>query len=222
MNRARIYIYLVLLLLLTGCSWHDEVDIWPLAFYRHDREKQETRLDLLTSIYSYRDTPEQTSHAFRPFFVGEFPKDKKFMQMLFLWPLGYLHRKPDDTKIWLLPFYYYRDIKRPELGERDFDWFFLPFCTFGGIDTREGNYLYMALWGNMRGLLGYDEISATPFPFYVKARDGEYRTRAYLWPLLRFGDGGGKKFRFYCFVYSYYEKEGKFRRRSLPVAFYSL
>ena len=48
----------------------------------------------------------------------------------------------------------------------------------------------------------------------VKARDGEYVTRGYMWPFFRFGDGGGKKFRFYCFFYSYYELEGKFKRRS--------
>ncbi|HNZ66940.1 MAG TPA: hypothetical protein PKM32_06175, partial [Planctomycetota bacterium] len=191
-----------------------ELDAWPFVYYEKDAEKQETSLDILTSFYSYRDNPKETTYAFRPFYIGEFPKDKDFMQMMFLWPFGYWNSKPDDQKIWVLPFYYYRDIKNPELGERDFDWFFLPFIAAGGADTYEGSYMYMTLWGNVKGLFGYDEIKATPFPFYVQARDGEYKTKAYMWPFFRFGEGGGKKFSFYCFVYSNYEKEGKFRRKS--------
>lgn len=216
-------ILLLLLLCAIGCQVSEELDIWPLVYYERDDEKQETQLDLLGPIYSYRDTPTETTHAFRPFFIGEFPKDKDWMQMLFLWPLGYFRQDPNDTKIWVMPFYYYRDIKRPELGERDFDWFFLPFAAFGGTDTREGSYLYLGFWGNVKGLLGYDEIKLTPFPFYVEAHEGEYVSKGYLWPLFRFGDGGGKTFRFYAFFYSYYEKEGKFRRRSYlwPIIHYN-
>ena len=216
MSHFRIYLIVIAAVAsgLIGCSSTEEVDLWPLVFYEHDRDKKETRLDLLTFLYSYHDTPQQTTHAARPFFVGEFPKDKELLQLLFLWPFGYLRQEPNDTKVWVLPFYYYRDIERPELGERDFDWFFLPFAAFGGTDTKEGSYLYMTVWGNMKGLLGYDEIKATPFPFYVEARDGAYVTRGYLWPFFRFGEGGGRKFRFYCFMYSSYDWEGKFQRRS--------
>ena len=200
------------LLIITGCQTTQELDIWPLIYY--EKNKEETQLDLLTSIYSYNDNPKQTTHSFRPFFVGEFPKEKELMNLLFLWPFGYYRQRPDDKKIWLLPFYYYRDRKDPDFGERDFDWFFLPFMAFGGTDTNEGKYLYMTVWGNLKGILGYDEITLTPFPFYVKAKDGDYVTRGYLWPFFRFGDGGGKRFRFYCMLYSEYDKEGKFKRRS--------
>jgi hypothetical protein len=209
--------------LLSGCHLGDEVDLWPLVFYERDQEKQESRLDVLGPLYSYQSTPEGDSHAFRPLFVGEFPKDKEYTQMLFLWPLGLFRQEPGQTRIWVLPFYYFNDLKRPEAGERDFDWFFLPFAAFGGVDTKEGAYLALLGWGNIKGLLGYDEIELRPFPFYVKARDGEYETRGYLWPFFRFGDGGGKHFRFYCMLYSYYEKEGKFRRRSYlwPIIHYN-
>jgi hypothetical protein len=199
---------------LTGCQSLEELDIWPLAYYEHDPEKQKTRLDLLGPLYSYQDAPEGTSYAFRPIFVGEFPKDREFSEMLFCWPLGLFRQEPDQTRIWVLPAYYYNDRKRPEMGERDFDWFFLPFFAFGGTDTQEGSYLELLGWGNIKGLLGYDEIELRPFPFYVKARDGEYVTRGYLWPFFRFGEGGGKHFSFYCFLYSSYEKEGKFSRRT--------
>ena len=204
---------LFLFLALTGCSTK-EVDIWPIVYYERNEGKKETQLDLMMSLYSYRGTPQESTHAFRPFFVGEFPKDRDLVELMFFWPFIYARLEPNDSKIWVMPFYYYRDIKRPDFGERDFDWFFIPFAAFGGIDTKEGNYLYLTVWGNIKGLLGYDEITMTPFPFYVKARDGEYVTRGYLWPFFRFGEGGGKKFSFYCFFYSDYQKEGKFRRRS--------
>ncbi len=212
------WIYILLLgflgLFLSGCSTTKELDLWPIVFYEHNAEKQETRLDLLTSIYSYQDNPQMKSHAFRPLFVSESPKDQDVTELMFAWPFIYYRKEPDDTKIWVLPVYYYRDIRRPDFGERDFDWFFLPFITLGGVDTKEGAYMYMTFWGNIKGLLGYDEITMTPFPFYVKARDGEYVTRGYLWPFFRFGDGGGKHFRFYAFLYSEYDFEGKFQRRS--------
>ena len=206
--------FTVTLMAIAGCHTTDELDIWPLVYYQQDAKKQETKLDILGPLYSYRDTPQETTHAFRPFFVGEFPKDREFTQMLFLWPLGLFRQEPEQTRIWVMPFYYYNDKQRPELGERDFDWFFLPFAALGGVDTKEGAYLSLLGWGNVKGLLGYDEIEFRPFPFYVTARDGEYKTKAYLWPLLRFGEGGGKHFSFYCGFYSYYEKEGRFRRRS--------
>lgn len=207
-------IFSVLLIICNGCSNIQELDAWPFVYYEQDSKKQETSLDILTSFFSYRDTPKETTYAFRPFYVGELPKDRDFLQMMFLWPFGYWTREPNDQKIWILPFYYYRDIKNPDLGERDFDWFFLPFLALGGTDTHEGSYNYMTFWGNVKGLLGYDEIKATPFPFYVEARDRGYTTKGYLWPFFRFGEGDGKKFSFYCFFYSNYEKEGHFKRQS--------
>ena len=210
----RNWAFIAFFLLLTNCQTTDEIDAWPIISYTTDAKKQKTQIDILGPIYSYKDTPKETTHAFRPFFIGEFSKEKEFMQMLFLWPLGLFRKQPEETKIWVMPFYYYRDKRRPELGERDFDWFFLPFLAFGGVDTHEGKYLHLLFWGNIKGLLMYDEIKMTPFPFYVEGRDGEYVTRGYLWPFFRFGDGGGRKFRFYCFFYSFYEKKGKFRRRS--------
>ncbi|NUM32994.1 MAG: hypothetical protein HUU50_00475 [Candidatus Brocadiae bacterium] len=215
MKICRISFWLMLCcLFLPACQSIKELDIWPMVYYEKDEKKNETRLDLAASLYSYQDTPKITSYAFRPWFVGEFSKEEDLTQLMFAWPFIYARLTPDDKKIWLLPMYYSRDIKRPDFGERDYDWFFLPFITLGGTDTKEGSYLYMTLWGNIKGLLMYDEITMTPFPFYVKARDGEYVTKGYLWPLFRFGDGGGKRFRFYCMFYSEYEKEGKFRRRS--------
>lgn len=202
------------IIFLWGCSSTKELDAWPIVYYENNPEKQETRLDLLGPLYSYQNTPQIKSHAFRPLFVGEFPKDKEVTELMFCWPFIYYKKQPNDTKIWALPVYYYRDIQRPDFGERDFDWFFLPFAIFGGVDTAEGNYLYVTVWGNTKGLLGYDEITMTPFPFYVKARDGEYVTKGYMWPLFRFGEGGGKHFNFYCFMYSEYDKDGKFQRRS--------
>ena len=59
-------------IVLAGCKTVNELDIWPLVYYDRDDDKQETHLDLLTSIYSYSSTPKETTHAFRPFFVGEF------------------------------------------------------------------------------------------------------------------------------------------------------
>ncbi len=225
---AKMQIFLLGLLcsiacVLVGCSNTRELDIWPLVYYEHNPAKQETRMDAMLSLYSYQDTPQMKSVSVRPFFISESPKDRELMELMFAWPFIYYRKEPNDTKLWVLPFYYYRDIRRPDFGERDFDWFFLPFMAFGGVDTIEGSYLYMTFWGNIKGLLGYDEIKMTPFPFYVQARDGEYVTKGYLWPLFRFGDGGGKRFRFYCFLYSEYDLEGKFERRSYlwPIVHYN-
>lgn len=211
-------LYLCLLSLIFGflssCQSPKEIDAWPLVYYEKNEKKKESRLDLMMSLYSQEDNPKLQRYSFRPFFVGEIAKEEDHTQLLFFWPFIYADIKPNDTKAWVLPFYYYRDIKRPDFGERDFDWFFLPFVSLGGTDTQEGSYLYMTFWGNIKGLLGYDEITMKPFPFYVTARDGEYVTKGYFWPFFRFGEGGGKKFSFYCFMYSNYEKEGQFKRQS--------
>ena len=207
----------------TGCTTVDELDIWPLVYYDKDPEHQTTQLDILSSVYSKTDTLEKTTHAFRPFFVGEFAKNGKESEVLALWPFVRYKQKPDDTLIAIIPFYYSRDITKQHTKERDYDWFFLPFASFGGADTKEGGYLYMGFWGNIKGLLGYDEITGKPFPFYVTARDGEYFSQAYMWPFFRFGDGGGKKFRFYAFLYSYYKNKDKYERRSFlwPLVHYN-
>lgn len=204
----------VLTLFFSGCQVADDLDIWPLVLYERDFGKQQTKLDVLEAFYSYRDNQKQTTHALRPFFVGEFSKEQDISRMLFLWPFGLFSQDPQELKVWLLPFYYYRDRQFPELGERDFDWFFLPFMALGGVDSKEGAYQFLTAWGNIKGILGYDEIKMTPFPFYVEAKDGGYTTRGYLWPFFRFGDGDDRKFRFYAMMYSYYERKGKFRRRS--------
>lgn len=201
-----------LVLLLSACQTTKELDIWPLVYYDKDSEKQTTQLDILGSLYSQTTTAEKSTYALRPIFSAEIA-DKK-TEVLFLWPFLRYTKKPNDSLISIIPFYYSRDIKRPLTGERDRDWFFLPFAAFGGDDTKEGSYLYLGFWGNIKGLLAYDEITGKPFPFYVTARDGEYFSKSYMWPFFRFGDGGGKKFRFYAFLYSYYEKKGKFIRRS--------
>ena len=58
--------------------------------------------------------------------------------------------------------------------------FFLPFIAAGGADTYEGSYMYMTLWGNVKGLFGMMK-SRQRLSFYVQARDGEYKTKAYMY-----------------------------------------
>ncbi len=224
MNRQFILLLLLPIFFLGGCQSTSEIDVWPLVYYEHDEKESTTHLDILTNFYSYTSTPDEKTHAFRPFFVGEFPQNKDELRLMFLWPFIYYQNKPDEAKIWIIPFYYSKDKTWPELGERDFDWFFLPFFTFGGTDTKEGPYLFMGFWGNIKGLFAMDEIEGKPFPFYMTFRDGDYKSKAYMWPFFRFGEGGGKKFSFYAFMYSNYEKEGKFRRRSYvwPFIHYNL
>ncbi|WP_372366058.1 hypothetical protein [Candidatus Uabimicrobium sp. HlEnr_7] len=207
-------ILLAFLCILTACKTTTDLDIWPLVYYEKNKSEQTTQLDMLASVYSQTDSLEKTTYSFRPFFVGEFSKDGKKSEILALWPLVRYTKEPNDTLVSVLPFYYSRDLKKTSTGERDYDWFFLPFAAFGGSDTKEGSYLYMGFWGNIKGLLGYDEITGKPFPFYVTAKDGEYFSQAYMWPFFRFGNGDGKTFRFYAFLYSYYKNKNKYERRS--------
>ena len=70
------FIVFICCMLFISCSNMQELDAWPFVYYEKDAEKQETSLDILTSFYSYRDNPKETTYAFRPFYIGNFLKIK--------------------------------------------------------------------------------------------------------------------------------------------------
>jgi len=96
--------------------------------------------------------------------------------------------RPKETHHRILPLYWYRDFEHPN-GEKDMDWFFLPF--FGGKDSVEGRYFAVfPAGGRLKGLLGRDVIDFFLFPLYWNASDGERDSLHLVWPFFNRVSGG--------------------------------
>jgi len=139
-------------------------------------------------------------------------------------PFLELRRGPDEYQNLLLPFYLYREYPQP-LGGVDRDWMLFP-LLFGGDDPDEGSYFaFFPFAGNIKGILGQDEIVFYMFPAYWYQRDRKRESLHIVWPFYNEAWGGDwKGWRIWPFYgrYRYFTDEGILRhhRRFVGWPFY--
>ena len=103
-------------------------------------------------------------------------------------PFVDLRWRENEYRYHLLPLFFHRQTTTPE--GTDTDWIVFPFL-FWGYDPVEGSYFAVfPLGGNIKGLLGQDEITFAAFPLFWFARDGQKRSLHILWPFVNTVWGG--------------------------------
>ena len=138
-------------------------------------------------------------------------------------PLVCRWRKGDQRGLWLLPVYHQKDGEQLEaLAIAPFYWqfddsqvLFPLYWSFDGGDFR----MLFPLYGYRKGGHG-KEWRMVLWPAYMGERDGDYREQHLLWPVLKWGNGGGKRaFRLWPLVgvsrKSWRSARSEGRRRSL-------
>lgn len=115
------------------------------------------------------------------------PERRRFRSLL---PFIDFQWGPALQQYWVLPLFLYRDKQKPMAG-RNVDWALFP-ILFGGDDPAEGSYFaVLPLGGQLKGLLGQDEIWFVAFPLYVRSRRMEKRSLHVVWPFYNEVWGGG-------------------------------
>jgi hypothetical protein len=123
------------------------------------------------------------------------------------WPIFSHSEEPGKVNTKLLPLYHREALT---IGDHtDVDWGVL-ILLFGGSDPEEGDYFALfPVGGVLRGLINQDEIRFFLFPLYVDSRRDGYESTNFLWPLVSWGGGEGRRhFRILPF-YSASERDGR-------------
>jgi hypothetical protein len=211
------------LLSAVGCasSPRTENQSWPFR-YEQEVPTGGKSIDFPFPFGRWWEDPVTTADEIqvRPIYRRIRNREEQSVEHQVLWPIFKYKESPGKKQTWLLPFVYDRTVEVPSTGKRDRDWMVFPF--FGGTDADEGDYfLIFPFVGNTHNLFGSERIEWFGWPFYVRARDREYESNYIFWPLIGWGEGGGKRmFRILPF-YGEKSNEGRSWRRNLLWPFFS-
>ncbi|MEW6444406.1 MAG: hypothetical protein AB1640_26005 [bacterium] len=202
-----------------GCmTGKDRVELGPLYARRPLLEEPGTEWSFLWPFFDGRSGEKVRQFGFRPVLnlrrESQTGREGDRTELQALWPL-ILYRQTEGCErrtLRLFPLVYHREFVHPE-GREETDDFVLPFFLRGRSSDSEENYLALfPLAGSLRGLFGKDRIRFLLFPLYADSRDGEHRSRNFLWPFVQYSSGGGKSsFRVWPF-YGRKEKEGSYKK----------
>ena len=158
------------------------------------------------------EPPETVATGAPPFYRHSVWEGHEKTNILF--PLYRELKTPEREGILLFPLFWKREFYGGD-GHVDMDWTLLPFLT-GGTDTEDGDYfLFFPFWGQTQEILGKDVMRFRFFPLYLDAVQGEYESVHMLWPLVSWGDGGGRSDFMIMPFYSRDDHEGKSWSRSV-------
>lgn len=219
-NRFRIGFSLLLPALLAACAGTPDTSdrAWP--FYSAEKTAEGGgRTDVLWPIWQELESPERREVRVRPVYRRIEEGDETTVEVL--WPLFSRYERPGREKTRVFPFFFHQRYEDPG-GAHDMDWGLFP-ILYGGSDTEEGDYfLFFPFWGNLKGLLAKDEMRFRFFPLYLDTHEDDgYDSTHLIWPIVSWGDGGGRSdFRILPF-YSHRESEGKSEYTSVMWPFVS-
>jgi hypothetical protein len=229
-GRARLpraFLLFLIPALLASCGvLPDEFNISPLYRHRIGPEGQVQEVDVLWPLVHWERNPETggSDTRLRPVWRKQTIPARDRVEHQFLAPLGDAYEDPEESKLSLFPFWYYR--KHLEMGQEgawDIDWNVL-YLLYGGYAADGENYLgLLPFYGKLRDFLTYDEFGWFLFPLHVWWRKGTAKSDMYLWPLISWGDdgqeGGAHWFRFLPF-YGESIRPGKSASHSLLWPFF--
>lgn len=133
----------------------------------------------------------------RPFYSYTHDPQKFQQEQLFFYPLGMTRerRRPGwdgrlERRLQFPPFFWWNDVSFSP-GHRELDFFFFP-LVFGGESSIEGSHFgILPFGGNLKGMLGWEEIRFVMFPLYAETHKLG-RVVYYLpFPIVRWGYGPG-------------------------------
>lgn len=157
-----------------------------------------------------RRAGEEEGIAFHPVYFWLKSGERSERQILF--PFIYFERTERGRRSWFFPLYFEHKFRDKE--GRSTEGFVVLFLIYGGQHRTEGRYfLFFPIGGNLKGLMGKDEIRVVLFPFYFDTRLGENRAHHILFPFIHFSYGGGKSSFQLWPLYGYSKREGKHTSR---------
>jgi len=111
------------------------------------------------------------------------------------------------SRYWVLPVFYYRS-HAPTAAGTHYNWMVFPFLFGGNNVAHESYFALFPLGGNLKGLLGHDDIVFAFFPLYwywnTQEHGLERHSAHFLLPFFNIAWGGRTGFRFWPF-YGHYQ-----------------
>ncbi len=171
---------------------------WPFyddEYITHENLSSRKTLSPLAEHQHFSDGSE--SFTLRPFYRYTYDPLQKEVEHLAFYPFGryrkqYHSGSSQDVRkelLWLLPFFYYSYFS-PLPGEEEYDYFVAFPLIAGGNSYQEGaHFSLFPLAGNVKGLLGQDEISYLLAPLYLELKRGQNTTWYFPFPFLKYGSG---------------------------------
>lgn len=214
--------------LLPGCmATKERTELGPFYFRRELPRPEATESAILWPFFQKYESARISQFAFRPL-VNVRREDTgwdlqgNIHEVQALWPL-FLYRRTEGLtrlKIRLLPVFHHVRFQHAD-GPEEVDTHLLPFLLSGHSETGEDYFAIFPLGGTLRGFFGRERIRFALFPLYADTREGEHRSRHFLWPIFRHSHGGGKSsFRFFP-LFGWKKKEGWYDKRFVLWPFFS-
>jgi hypothetical protein len=171
---------------------------WPAFRQDFDPETGATTTRAAGPFFDTTKRPDGfTQVNVRPFYSYTRDPVREQEEQTFFYPIG-LYRDREkrgwegrhETKVQILPFFYWNDVSLSP-GHRELDYWFFP-LVFGGNSSIEGSHFAVAPFGgNLKGVFGNDEIRFVMFPLFVELRR-QGRVTYYLpFPIVKWGYGPG-------------------------------
>jgi len=184
--------------LLSGCMIKEgHTELGPFYYHRPLPEGEGAESAVLWPFLQSHSSPGVRQFAFRPLLNWRTEETSGLRGNVFevqaLWPL-FLYRRTEGVnrlKTRLYPVFFHRRFQRPE-GELETDTAFLP-LLFAGDSEKLGSYFALFPFGGvLKGFFSQDKIRFFLFPLYAEAWKGEHHSRHILWPIFKYGKGGGR------------------------------
>lgn len=222
------------LTLLAGCSLaprEDQrapvrADYWPFYTGEFAANGESSRQRSLGPIYEKRlEETGREAELVRPFYRYTYDPVMDEVEHMALYPIGRFRESyrpeggPDDnvrkSQFWILPLFFYNYFS-PIETEYEYDYGVLFPFIYGGNSTKDGeSFSVLPFGGNLKGVLGFDEINYILAPLYMEFRRGEQYTWHFPFPFLKYGEGPGYSAFAINPFYSHSYREGKFDRYSV-------
>ena len=156
----------------------------------------------------------QREYHFHPFYGQYTNYEKAYDYHYFLYPIFQLH----GTNYWRrwtwFNLFSGDDFYHKDTG-RDSDLLIAPLISVGKGDEGEEDYFgVFPIYGKIKDLFGYDEISYFLFPIYSGWSYKDYKAHSLLWPLTVYGKSKTRTKHRILPLYSYNKKENKYKRAS--------
>ncbi len=216
MRVFRIISTLFLLAVLTGQPARAlEINYSP--FFHGERETPDAdlhRWQAIGPLVFAQTSPEKDAFGVRPFWVRFQEIERERNSLHILYPLFNHRSNPQGTTWDILNLLRFSSFSRDEAPASTtvnlFPFFFLR------LDPNDPEREYFGLFpiaGNVRNLLGYDEIAWFIFPFSVRLERQNATTFGMPWPFIRFTRGDGAAGHHFWPLYGYDFRENRYERR---------
>ena len=192
-------------------------ELGPFYYHRPLPEGEGTETAWLWPFFQKMESPKVRQFAFRPLLNWRHEDtggpNRHVFEVQGVWPL-FQYRKTQGVtrlKIRILPIFWHRRFHHAG-GDEEVDTALTP-VLFAGSGEKLGSYFALfPLGGELKGFFAQDRIRFFLFPLFAEAWEGEHHSWHVLWPIFRYGEGGGKSsFRLFPF-FGWKERENWYKK----------